>query len=457
MTPIKKATRLADFRNSFRLTPLAVEEMAFRKETKKSRGGSPSSLDSLKREWMEEDNTSYDHVLYIGYKGCGKSTELNFFQSQICDKYLVINFSVHKELNPLSSISPMELFVVMMEKLFGEAEKYKLEINPAYLKKIQRWLSTTELQEVNEKYIGAELETGLEAGITLPFLTKFFGRFKAAAKASTQLKETLKTSLEPKLPELVELCNDFIREIRSKKHHHRKEDIVFILEDMDKLDTRAVEDIFYKYAVQLDSISAKTIFTFPISLYYYARFAQIKSYFSHIIELPMIKIFEKDGKTRNEAGFNALRTMIESRAELSLIKMDGDKFIEKCGGCIRDLFYMLLTAANNALNEDKDCIEEEDFQTAYLLLKKDYEAQIAEYREEVLKKDGQSEIIIHYPNQFYEDLAKLANSTDKKPENTNRILLLRQNLSILGYNGEGWCEVHPVLRDTLREKGLLNS
>jgi hypothetical protein len=169
----------------------------------------------------------------------------------------------------------------------------------------------------------------------------------------------------------------------------------------------------------------------------------------------MIKTFEKDGKSPNEKGFEILQEMIASRTEMNLIQVDTKKFIEKSGGCIRDLFYMLRTAADSALNEERNEIIAEDFQTAYFLLKKDYEAAIAEYREEVPKKNGESEIIIHSPKEFYADLAALAKSTDKKPDNTQRVLILRQNLSILGYNGEGWCEVHPILQDTLREKGLI--
>ncbi len=446
---LKKAEELLDFTVSFKQQPIQISDMAFRAETAVSRG--VDALKATQRRWLKTESPEYEHVLFIGYKGCGKSTELNFFQQQIEEQYLVINFSVYEELDPVS-LSHVELFVVMMEQLFRVAKD--MEINEAYFKKIGKWLASKEIAEIIDKHLDAELSVGLDKKIGIPFLINFFGRFKAAAKASKSLKTTLKTTVEPKLQELIDLCNDLIREVRRKLYLKNKKDIVFILEDMDKVHIKAIEDIFYNYAPQLTSIQAKTIFTYPLSLYFYTRFAQIKGYFPYRIELPMVKTFDKDG-SKNEKGFETMRNMIAKRANLALFDVNLDLFIEKCGGCIRDLFLMLITASENALNEDRELIIESDFKAAYTGLKKDYEAQIAEYREEILKSDGQSEIITHYPADFYKDLADLAKNPQKKPENTNRVLLLRQNLSILGYNGEGWCDVHPILKDILKDKGLI--
>ncbi len=35
------------------------------------------------------------------------------------------------------------------------------------------------------------------------------------------------------------------------------------------------------------------------------------------------------------------------------------------------------------------------------------------------------------------------------------MLDLRNNLTVLSYNDVGWSDVHPVVRDILKEKGLI--
>lgn len=45
---------------------------------------------------------------------------------------------------------------------------------------------------------------------------------------------------------------------------------------------------------------------------------------------------------------------------------------------------------------------------------------------------------------------------DPFPENTDQTLSeLLKTLSVIEYNGERWCGVHPVLVDFLREKGKI--
>ena len=46
-------------------------------------------------------------------------------------------------------------------------------------------------------------------------------------------------------------------------------------------------------------------------------------------------------------------------------------------------------------------------------------------------------------------------SKTKKVDNTLTVLGLRHNLCILGYNDEGWCDVHPVVRTILQERELI--
>lgn len=53
-------------------------------------------------------------------------------------------------------------------------------------------------------------------------------------------------------------------------------------------------------------------------------------------------------------------------------------------------------------------------------------------------------------------LVELARNSNKQVVNTEEVMHLRSNLCILTYNGQDWADVHPIVKELLQEKGLLN-
>lgn len=391
---------------------------------------------------------SYDHFLFIGYKGCGKSTELNHLQMDISHQFLVLNYSVQEELDPVH-LNYIELFIVTMEKLFEVVEEKKLSIRPELIESIKSWMNTKEVEEIREKYnISVEAELGAQGNIGIPYLKSFFAKFRASAKSSRQLKETLKQNIEPKLSDLIEHCNSLLREISIQLADIGLQDMVIIIEDLDKIPLSRAEQLFFNYTNQLTQLQTNVIFTFPIALYYHVRFNDIKPYFSDPYELPMIKIKNRDG-SENDIGLQIMRDIVEARMEIDALFDDAallDLLIQKSGGCIRDLFLMIQEAAESALDLERKKIAAEDVQQAIQRLKNEYDNNIAD---NVI--DGKK----YTAEQYYTVLANLHQSGTKKVDNTLEVMHLRQNLCILGYNGEGWTDVHPVVVDILKERGRI--
>jgi hypothetical protein len=118
--------------------------------------------------------------------------------------------------------------------------------------------------------------------------------------------------------------------------------------------------------------------------------------------------------------------------------------IKYCGGCLFDMFRMIKDAADNALDNEREKISKVDFKVAYLLLKTGYESTIADNREDGITA-----------SDYYRILKEIAGDKNKKPRESRELLDLRNNLTVLGYNGENWSDVHPVVRDILEERGLL--
>jgi hypothetical protein len=401
-------------------------------------------LKKMKRQLERNPSGSYQ-FLFAGYKGCGKSTELIRMQRDLQDDFVILNFSVREELDILN-LNYIELFIVIMKRLFQFVkDEKKIKIPKAYIDNVTNWVKSKEIEEINNKYMGVGIETGAEAKGGVPLLAKFFARFTASAKASSSLKETLKKTVEPKLSELIFHCNALINEIKGKVEKIGKKGLIIIVEDMDKVDLARGEDIFYIHSAQLTQLNAHIIFTFPIALKYYHRFITIRNNYTDCFDLPMIRVKHVDDSPF-EAGYRLMKEIISQRMETSLFESTDivENIIDYSGGCLFDMFRMIKDAADNALDFERKKIIEDDFDAAYRLLKSDYENTIAENKEGGISVDD-----------YYRVLVECAKSENKKPGESKELLDLRNNLTVLGYNGENWSDVHPVVRDILKERGKI--
>jgi len=441
-----KATSLEHIYTAFSTEPLRIDQLEeYYVSAVEGRGDNP--LFYIK-QILESTPNDHQHLLFAGYRGCGKSTELNRLQQQVEKERLVINFSVMEELDPVS-LHYIELFIVTMERLFEKAKDLNLNISKAYIESISNWYKTGEIQEIKQQYIDGGTEFGAGAQLNIPFFANFFSKLKASAKASKSLKEQLTQKVEPKLSQLIAHCNDLILEVRKNvQDANGAREVLLIIEDLDKLPIDRAESLFYNYSRQLVQLKVDTIFTYPISLLYNPKFTAINNIFDDTYELPMIKITERDGQP-DERGRAILRQIVARRMELSLFDTQGilEQMIAYSGGCLRDLFRLIRQAALSALALEREKITEADFHSAYQKLKREYANTLAD---KVV--NGQVAISV---DDYYEELAKLAADENKQPLNTDPLLDLRQNLTILGYNGEGWCDVHPIVKDILKDRKQL--
>lgn len=443
VTTISRATNINDIYRAFRTQPLTIEELdAFYCDTDKARGDlSPRNEMAM---ILSRDRDLNHHILFVGYKGCGKSTELNHLQKDIQNDYLVLNYSVMTELDP-AHLNYIELFILTMQKLFDAAVNNKLEISERFIKRIMDWLATKEIAEIKDKYIGVEAKVGSDTSIGIPYLQKFFLKFKLSAKSSGSLKETLKRNIEPKLSELIEHCNDLIREVVLDLDRINKKALLIIFEDLDKIPLNRGQELFFNYTTQLTALQTNVIYTFPISLYNNIRFNTIRTYFTSFCELPMIKVLNRDG-SENREGMDTLKKLVNARMDSDQLFQSSEilkQMILDSGGCIRDLFLMIGEAADFAIRADHGRITETDRHKAWLRRKREYANSIAD------NDMGEVKVPV---DAYYEVLVKLASSKSKIIDNTTPLMHLRDNLCVLGYNGEGWCDVHPIVKQILLER-----
>ncbi len=383
-------------------------------------------------------------MIFAGYRGCGKSTELVRLKREVEADFFVLTLSVYNELNPVS-LNYLEIFILAMEKLFDFVVRNRVVLSPEYLENIRQWLYTKELTQVRDKYLGGEFSAGAGVEVGAPFLARFFAKFSASAKTSQSFKETLKRDVEPRAMELIQSCNDLLREIQLQLAKIDKKGLVLIFEDMDKLDLLKAEELFYTHAVHLTSLRTHCIFTFPIALVYHPRFTGIQGNFDVYFELPMIKVYEQTGEIF-EAGIAIMRDIVSRRMNLTLFESEEAlyRLITYSGGCMRDLFRLIVSAADNVLDKGRTKIGMDDMWSAFYSLKSDYQNTISEKT-----RDGEVLITV---DQYYAALEELANDPHKQPDNTETMMDLRQSLCVLGYNGKNWCDVHPVVKEILKDR-----
>jgi hypothetical protein len=438
-----RALTLDKVYDCFDNTPVKMEELdRYYVNVDKGRGLTP--LKKMKRLFERNPSGSYK-FLFAGYKGCGKSTELIRMQRDLQEDFAILNFSVREELDILN-LNYIELFIAIMKRLFQFVkEEEKIKIPRDYIDNVTNWINSNEIVEIKDKYMEIGTESGAGVKIGINFLANFFAKFTASAKASSSLKEILKKTVEPKLSELIFHCNALINEIKNKLDKIGKKGLIIIIEDMDKVDLARGEDIFYVHSAQLTQLNCHTIFTFPIALKYYHRFTAIRNNYTHCFDLPMIRVRSKSGRVFNE-GARLMKTIIGQRMDPALFETEAieKKIIQYSGGCLFDMFRMIKDAADNALDFERKVITNDDLDAAYRLLKADYENTIADNREEGISV-----------NRYYEVLVDCARDKNKKPRETKELLDLRNNLTVLGYNGANWSDVHPVVKDILKERGLL--
>lgn len=387
------------------------------------------------------------HFLLVGFRGCGKSTELNKLKSEIEGTFLVANLQLQQELD-LNTVGYVDILLLMMEKLFDIAQINNIAISKSYLKSIKNWTSTEEIEKVRGFSSEFESEVGVSGELGIPFFSKFFATLRNVSKLNYEAKKTITEVVERQLSDLINNCNDLIREIKLNLHKIGKKGLLLIVEDTDKLLLDRSEDLFFKYSPVFASLNTHTVFTFPIALQCNPRATLATAHFDDCFELPMVMIKNRQGFETD--GTVALKKVIEKRIGSSLFE---EKVLEKAiamsGGCLRDLFRIVRDAADSAIEKGHPKITIDDCDTALRSLKKSFKNLIAEKRID-------REVLVS--TQTYLDvLVSLFKSSDKQLLNTEADLDLRHNLCILGYDGDGWYDVHPIVVEILRERGLIDA
>ncbi|HOT92869.1 MAG TPA: hypothetical protein PLJ78_17700 [Anaerolineae bacterium] len=365
-------------------------------------------------------------VLFTGHVGSGKSTELNKLSERLGEEFFIVRLDVQESLN-LADLEAVDILLGLLTALVRSATAEKV------LRKAPRQIAAEVWEDVrlfirNRMMVGQVEEpkppVASEVALNVNVLAVQF-ESKFSQEAST--REEIRKQMRGREAELTSELNFVLRQVRDKYGHP----ILFLIEGTDKPNLVKARDLFLNYARTLTAFETAAIYTFPIGLRYSPDFTVIKDAFDGHYILPNINVEKRNGGRDND-GLDYLESAIAQRADLALFDTEALRTLTfHSGGLMRTLIRMVQGAAVNALSTGGKQIGDKDVQVALNEEKADYIA--------ALKAS---------------DYAVLADRMrDKDLSSDPAVQELLHSRALLEYaNGEPWCDVHPVIRDLVRER-----
>lgn len=397
------------------------------------------------RERLEDRDDG--KILFYGHGGSGKSTELNKLVEELAERYLVVMFSVRDEMN-LIDVNAEDLILVLVERLVARAREQALPADAAALQGVHDYFATFSESSQTQNARAANLETGVAAKTPalLTGLVNLFASFKAEVRYEARNETSRVARIRKRPGDLLNWANLLINAVRQALPQGQR--LLFIVEDLDKLDIATARQVFIEKTSVLTGLNANVIYTLPIFTFHSPDARILHAQFQQPVSLPMIKVTEADGKPA--PGFEIARQIIVRRlGEAALTPTAIELLIRKTGGVLQHAFEVIIAAT---LMRNAQAPLDDDYIRRSLTRK---------------KADLRTEITLPYDpvpglerrEQLYERLGECwRKQREGKPESPGGQIIdqvLLKSCALVEYNGNRWLGVHPLAVEILEEANLV--
>ncbi len=374
---------------------------------------------------------AYQTVLFSGHIGSGKTTELRWLQSGLmktkedrCFHVLWIDAQQYLDLNTVQ----LPEFLLSIFSALVEDPILGLNINTfpsakKLWKSVRSWL----------KSVGVELEAEIPVGVA---------KLKLKLKNEFGFQHSSSQALQKEITEILLTLSDVLREARSLLNKQGVEDLVIIVDNLEKIllttfnppqgTARNSHDLFFiEQLPVVQQLQAHLVLTVPISMHFnHNRLRQV--FLNPIVEvLPMVPVHHQGKPDEPHLnGLNCLRKLLAQRVDLDVLFADEKAIfhaISLSGGVIRDLFSILLGAVS--------------FKPELKLTLGDIDGSV---RSQVSSYERMLGGKSYLPSLHH--VASTGGFPVGFPDEDKRQLLY--NLVVLEYNGVTWYDVHPLARRT---------
>jgi len=362
----------------------------------------------------------YLHLLFSGYRGTGKTTELFQLQTLFHQDYQVFYYDASLGLD-LLNCKVTDILMVIAKETHEQMKAAGYPLPEKILKDVADWF----FEKVLEKEKSIAAEAGGETEISSPKWFSFItAKIFAGMKLKTENREILRRKLENNLSGLIEKINVLLQNAEEQLKAQDKKGLVFMIDSLDRLKAGIDKELFIANGSFFKQLNANFIFVVPISLLYDEQ-APLLEFDREI--LPMIPVFKRGMEhVPHKDNIERLKELIEKRIMVKAIFTNAEEtlreFILTSGGHLRDLLRLI----HEACNLTSDQITPSHAKIAINRLTNDYEKVVRDeqykklvkvYREQAVPNDDANQKLIH----------------------NNVILVYRQE------DGSEWKDVHPAV------------
>lgn len=454
---LKHAENLLELRNTLLAGHLADANQIrnfYRKELQELRG-----IDFVARfiRDLREDSTAagrrWFHRFVSGHPGVGKSTELSRLEQGVTNDFEIIRLNAQQELNP-ARFDPRDLIVVLMK---AAIERTKEQLGKtkgpsearAAIEAAFDWLGETTVTKKKTTAKGASGKVGLGPGAE-SWWAKALGIFAEAQTEARYEAENETSQIAYRLKAISEFLKH-ANDVFAACEKACQKQFLFIVDNFEKpdFDSGSIRKLFIQNSSLLGDLQIHYVFTMPIERANTEDIRRLQLYDNNISVIPDAPVFERDGQP-HVAGRKALRAVLESRADLKLFGTGQiERLVVASGGNIRDLFALVLSARDYALNinESAERLEAEHVTPAI-------DAMRANYQRKLYGDDEDAEGKAKYTDKLNLLTAFFFQQPNSERGATFYSLLRARALQEFDDARIG---VHPLIVDLLYNAGLLAS
>jgi hypothetical protein len=381
-----------------------------------------SSLEQL----LNDPLTPYLKVLFSGFMGSGKTTELIKLCFQMQNQFNIIIFSAWNRLKIDQITLESFVFEIIGDVLNYLYSNHLVDESDAVLKEIvdniNDWCFNARIIKEKKKERTRSLAVGINA------LKGIFFKARTERRSGDTEKVEASRIEERKISDLIVECNRIFDYLKA----NTGKDTLIIVDDLEKMSFNKARDFFISNSSFIRDFYCKMVLTIPVELIFHADFFIIQNVFGEAEVLPMIKIKDKEGNPFTP-GLQAMTEILSRRSALSLFQdRCYEEAVKYSGGAIRELFRIVHRAA---LIETSDIITAASMEKSIKYHKDIFASKIQERKDEIEIKF----------QEYLEVLFDIYDGNKTAPQKNFALLDLLRTRAVMKYNGDGFYDTHPLL------------
>jgi len=389
---------------------------------------------------VEDSPDGDDKIIFTGHRGCGKSTLLAELRQRFNQRYFVVFFSIADTIE-MSDVNHINILFAIAVNLMFEAEKNQIAIPLSSKEAFYKWFATRTRIESEEIGAQASWELPPFPGMDLLKLIKL------KLQAESKVREELKQQFQRQVSDLIARIN----EIAASIYAATRQDILVIIDDLDKLDLAVAREIYQDNIKALLKPNFRIILTIPVSALRETKMVAVMNTETNnqIVPMPVAKLFGKGERllpnaVPQQAAKETLCQILTKRIPQELLEPQvAEQIVITSGGVLRELVRITNECCRICLRLVRKYPEREDIKIDQAVLQE----AVNKLRLDFATPLGTAD---------YQILQKTYHKGTPDDPTAQKFLDLLHGLYVLEYrNSAIWYDIHPIVTDILQDQGML--